>query len=411
MEKNQVKKIFFFWILASFSFVLVAFVDRRTGLYTIQILAQILCAALFVLRYNSLDSIGRSLLIVFFFCFAQMFINPSFFRMSTCAYTFLFFVSFIVYRQLLREGVVTYEAFLYWLKIALILYSSVLFIQQIQSLTGMPVFNLRSNLISKFKLNSLTSEPSNLAIVVPAYFFTYIKMREIQYHRKYNITADIKSDLLVWFLFFYTSFSCGSMSAFFAAAVILMYFINKNNFKYVAITIASFMVILPLFAYFQIFNFDRLEAFLQALFAFNPISLINIDPSSACRIIPYYIYVQSIDPFDWRFWLGHGIDQAENASRFLILTTKYNMETVDLTRNIGAINITSFFYDYGFFAAVFFLTALKKSITKKWLSYEMFFYIAVFSIVAMNHRVLWLFLMLMTTVSYFKSKSGFYANK
>ena len=398
----QFNKFLLYAILASFTFVLIALTNRENGMYAVQIFVQALCLLIFFLRLKIDGPIAKILLMMLCACWLQVFFNSNHFRYSTVVYTSLFVFTFLVYRRLLETVNPPLETFVRWIKIVLFSFFVVLIVQQIQSLNGFSVFNYASDGVTKFKLNSLASESSNLTMVVCAYFFTYIKCREIQCKGKYNFSKCLKKDLMVWISFIYTSLTCASMSGFIAVAVFMLYFVNKRNVKYVIIAVAIFVLIVPLFAFFQIFDLTRLEHFLSILMSFDPMTLIEEDPSAACRVIPYWVYIQSINPIDIHFWIGHGIDQAESVSKHLILSSKYTRETIDLSRNIGSTNITAFFYDYGFVAALLFIKSLKRIVSDKWKSYEMFMYVALFAVLPINHRTLWLFLMLMTTIRYYK---------
>lgn len=391
------ERLLFYLILSSFSFVFMGLVDLKNSINYFQFFTEILCFILLFFKYRRLNKTSVLLFLLVIVCWGQYFFNPSSFRSSTVLYTVLFASVFFVFSQVLKKNVVQLDEFVEFIKLALIIYSVVLLVQQIQSLSGLIVFNLNSDKSSRFKLNSLSWESSNLSLLVPAYFFVYIKCREIQLRTKYSISRCIYKDKIVWFCFLYLCLTCGSMSGLISVCVTMSYFINKKNIIYVVMGCVLAVMLVPLLAIFDVFKIERLYNLWNAVLSMDYKTIIIVDASAACRIIPYWVYVNSVNFADWHFWLGHGIDQAEIIAKNLIISDYFE-------RNIGATNITSFFYNYGLISTFLFMKFLKQSISKHWLSFKMFFYFALFSIVSLNHHVLWLFIFLMVTLKFFEQK-------
>ncbi len=345
-----------------------------------------------------IDNIGRLLICIVLVCLLQSILNPATFRLTTVAYTMLFVAVFITYRILLNKEIVQLDTFMIIIKYALVLYSIVLLVQQVQSLANLEIFNVNSDHSSKFKLNSLTWESSNLCLIAPAYFISFIKCREIQLARRYNIKTDIKNDRLVWLLFMYLQLTCGSMTGFIVIVAVMLYFFKLKNIFSIGVSgIVAMFIVLPMITQYEVFNFDRIKQLYDVIFTLDPTVISMMDASSACRIVPTIVYFQSVDILDWQFWLGRGVDSLEEISKYLIINDNFE-------RNIGATNILSFFYDYGIIAGCLFLVALKRSISTNWLSYTMLLYLVIYSVSPINHHKLWIFLILLSTVQYFEKQ-------
>lgn len=399
LNGNRIDEILFTFILITFSFIIHSFMyEGSTTLYLPQVAIEVICFLYMVINLRRIDNIGRLLIGMVVVCLLQSILNPATFRLTTVAYTMLFVAVFIAYRILLNKRIVRLDAFLVIIKYALILYAIVLLIQQVQSLANLEIFNVNSDRSSKFKLNSLTWESSNLCLIVPAYFISYIKCREIQLARRYNIKRDFKADRLVWLLFLYLQLTCGSMTGFIVIVAVMLYFFKLKNIFSIGVSgIIAMFIVLPMITQYEVFNFDRIKQLYDVIFTLDPTVISMMDASSACRIVPTMVYFQSIDLSDWQFWFGRGVDSLEEISKYLIINDNFD-------RNIGATNIFAFLYDYGIIAGLLFLVALKRSISSKWFSYVMFLYLAIYSVSPINHHKLWIFLILLSTVKYFESQ-------
>ncbi len=327
------------------------------------------------------------------------------FRISTVLYTMLLGSSFLFFSRLFKYETIKVAQFRGFIKWMIIVLALVLFIQQVQTVIGIEVFNLVSDGSSKFKLNSLAKESSKLALMVPLLLYTYITLREIELNHKYVIKKEIFHDRNVWLLAIYTGFTCGSMTAFIAFPFFFIRFLNFRNTNLFSIVLffILFILFVPFLGEYDIIRMDRIIELFSALSTGDIKIVIDEDPSAACRIVPTWLFFNSFSIFDFSTWLGHGIDASKDICTFMIT----DREEVD----IGAMNIFSLFYDYGLVAGIIWIQFVKSIISQKWVSYEMFIYVGLFYSVTINHHLIWLFLMLMYVLKQFRMSSYNINNK
>jgi hypothetical protein len=393
--KCKLSKYIATYIIFIFTIILYAFVNRDTNLNDLQIYSMFVFSFLF-LFYNiyKRDILYFTLIVVMFF---SAYYNINSFRLSTILYSCMFIFTYLLYLKATIIGKMTISYYMTVLKIIIYSYTIVLIIQQVSTLMNIPVFNqcwvFSTN---KMKLNSLSLEPSNTTLILPLLMLSYAKMQEILNKKDYLelLHIIIKKDKIVWVAFFYVMLTCGSMTTFFSLPVFFLYFFRKriNPLK-----IISIIFIICLISYISItFNKQAYIRFseLLSLFTSTPDVVLDQDASASVRIVPYIEYFKSINIFNIRTWLGHGIDSSELFYTDAIVG--------DSDRKIGAMNITSLFYDYGLIAGLIFILAIKKAIAHSFFSYEMLFYFLLFSVLPINHYVLWLFMILMSTNYIFK---------
>lgn len=399
-DKHNLSKHVAIYIILIFSVILYVFVDRLTGLNNLQIYSMYCVPFLLIFVYNKIYKAELLFYILMLVLIISALLNLKYFRLSTTLYSFMFILTYILYLRVLRFRGMNITNYMDLIKIIIYLYAIVLIIQQISVIMNIPVFNLCwSSLSNKMKLNSLSVEPSHSTLILPLLMFSYIKMKEVLNEYDYSWSKDLKKDKLIWLSFFYVMLTCGSMTTFFSLPVFLLYFFRKR-FKIINVLIVILIVSLALFIISKFNNLIllRVNNLLSVLFSVNPGKIADQDASSAVRIVPYIEFFKSIDIFNIHTWFGHGIDSSER------LYTQVIMGVENSDRRVGAMNITSLFYDYGLIAGSIFIIALKKATTSKFISYEMLFYFLLFSVITINHYVLWLYLILMSTNYYFERK-------
>ena len=228
--------------------------------------------------------------------------------------------------------------------------------------------------------------------------FSYVKISEcLRNGLRYNLLKNFKQDIYVWLAFLYVCFTSGSLTVFFSLSVFLTYFLRKRV-----------LIFIPLFLFLVVIGFVLSDPESQLVNRFLILTqslkggagnIINKDISASVRIIPYIEFFKSFDLLTISTWLGHGVDQFELNSTRLILGPE-SMEH----RNIGAKSILALFYDHGIITGILFCIFLFKNTSPKFFSFETLFYILIYSVITLNHYVLWLYIMLMFTNRHFASK-------
>lgn len=324
----------------------------------------------------------------------QYLVNPEKIRWSTIIYTMMFGFTFIAYKQLLNRNYFTIKDYQNLLKYLIIAYAIVLLIQQFCVLTGLPIFNVSNyHPTDKWKLNTLTSEPSHSARVVGLLMYCYISVIELVMKRKYNFRLDFKNDKWVWMSFIWTMVSMGSGTAFLFIPLILLKFVRFKNIIPILILFSSIYFVTDIFG---ITSFDRAYKTVLATLTLNPSVIIEADHSAAFRIVPMIILAQRIGLSTLNDWFGFGIDYV---SSFL------SSEVPGLPEGWTGGGLFQLWVDFGFISFLLFLIFNFFEVLKKgdYLSY-IFWFMLVF-IQGINNQIVWLCIVLLFTNIYFQKIS------
>ncbi len=385
------------WILFVLSVVIYYFADNKTGFYQILVVSMYFSPFLFLFCVKGIEGTDVLLIISLLTMFVNGIWHPEFFRASTVLYSGMFVSTFLLYKNLIYRKALTINLYTAFVKFIIFAYFVVLIIQQIQVFLHLPVFNQCWIFEGdSYKLNSLSMEPSNTLLIIPLFLFSYIKMMEIlRNEEKYLLQHCYKEDKWIWVAAMYVCFTSGSTSVFFTVPFLMCYFLSEKNLSY--IFLLPFIIVIGI-VLLSVYKNELLNRFIDVstgLLMINEGGIKSIDGSSACRIIPIVEFFRTIE-LSPDLIFGHGVDRMEIHNTILIVG--------DPERKIGAKNILAQFYDYGWISGICFMIFLFKTIAPKLFSFESFFYIAAFTIITLNHYVLWLFICLMFTNQFFEKK-------
>lgn len=395
------KKLFYLYLI-SLTIVIRYFVnDENLNYFLIGSMMLLSFVGLFIKAYIKTDSFLPLLMILIMFLFSFLAHRESF-RSSTILYSLLFVTSFLSYTVIWDKSKVKISSVMKLIKYIIYAYAIVLFIQQIQSFSGMThVFNLASDFSSKWKLNSLSMESSNTAMIIPLLMYCYIRLQELLLGEKLEIKQIYKRDKKIIIIFLYVTLTNGAMTALFTLPIFCLYFLRVKDIKYIiGVVIFGFGLAMGL-KYAGVIEFDRITKVINAFFTFDINTIVDVDPSAACRIVPYFNYINAFNPLDPNFWIGHGIDSAETLADYQILAIGEAKE------GIGAMNIFSTFYDYGFIMTISFVLFVYKFAITKVKSFDTLIYVLLYSVVPFNHYMLWIFLAYMFLVKRYGIKYKF----
>lgn len=143
------------------------------------LLISVMCISpIFLLKYPiiipQVDAplIGLCTMMIFF----PLVLHPETMRWSTVLYSCMFCLYFMSFVRVLYHSPFTGEDFLKVLRGLLFAYCIVLIIQQFCVLTGLPIFNVSNYTpLDPWKLNSLMSEPSHSARIIPIMMYMYLR--------------------------------------------------------------------------------------------------------------------------------------------------------------------------------------------------------------------------------------------
>lgn len=384
--------------MIALSVVLRDFLQDESGRYSILVYTMYLTPFIYLFRRVRL---GVTELLLFLMLVA-MYLNatqfqPHYFRSSTFFYSCMFVFTFLLYRSIVIRGAISIQAVARFVRYVMYAYCVVLLFQQFQVLIGDQPWNAPVYMANKWKLNSLSMEPSNTILVMAVLIFAHIKLQEmIRGERKYRLSHVIHADKWVWLAYLYVNLTCGSMSVLFVMPVLACYFLNKRSLRYLPVVLIVLVLAGKLLAqaYPQLITrfTDLLTVFFNNSEATSQM-VAEVDPSSAVRFVPYMEFFRSFDILSLDTWFGHGIDQLE------VLCT--DVVVSDVERSIGANNILSLFYDYGLIPGIFFFVFLSHAILPRLISFQTGYYLLVFTVLPLNHYITWLMVCLFFTVNHF----------
>lgn len=229
-------------------------------------------------------------------------LHPETIRWSTILYTCMFALYFMSFVRVLYYSDFSAEDLKKLLKWLLYAYFIVLLIQQFCVLTDLPIFNLSNyNPNHPWKLNSLMSEPSHAARIIPIIMYFYINLTE-----ENNIKDSIRENKLVWISFLWPILTMGSATAFLFVFIVLLKFVDiRQVFSVLFITVTLGVSILLLS---ENKTANRMINFSKAVITLDEKKMIETDHSASSRVVPSFMALKylSLDSKDG--WFGHGVD-------------------------------------------------------------------------------------------------------
>ena len=237
-----------------------------------------------------------------------MVFHPETMRWSTVLYTCLFCLYFMAFARVLVVKVYDSTDFAQLLKGLIYAYCIVLIIQQFCVLFGLPIFNVSNYTpLEPFKLNSLMSEPSHSARIIPVLMFFYILAKEHEIGKKYVLKEHFSNDRKVWIAFLWPVLTMGSATAFiFLLIIIFKVFPSFKRANTILVVIAGLLIISM--AASDNHNFDRAFRFSKAVLTLDEKQIIKADGSGAHRIVQSFRGARFVGLNDKDDWVGHGVD-------------------------------------------------------------------------------------------------------
>lgn len=323
--------------------------------------------------------------------------QPANMRWSTVMYSIMFGVTFIAYNRLLFRHKLSIESYHKLLMYLIYAYFIVLLIQQICVLTGLPIFN-ESNYISadKWKLNSLSAEPSHSARIMAFLMYCFITIKEVVLKRKYNFQLDIKSDKWVWLSFLWTMLTMGSGTAFVFIPIVLLKFIRFKTLLPLMVIVSISLLIINMLG---ISVFERTFSIFIATLTFDIDTMIKADHSASLRIVPMIILAQMTDLTTLNGWFGHGIDFV---SGFL------SQVIPGVPEGFTSGGMFLLLIEYGFIPFILFLIFSLSASFKKGDYLSIVFWFMLVFMYGVNSQIVWLCIILLFTNKYFIKKMNSY---
>ena len=347
-----------------------------------------------ILRFFEFDKLDFLLLLflITIAIFPTLF-HPDTMRWSTVLYSVMFGLTFIAYKQLLRQKHFSVLNYIKILKLIIYAYFIVLLIQQFCVLTGLPVFNVSNYDVQEpWKLNALASEPSHSGRILPLLMYSYITIYEKLLNRSYDFKKDVKADKWVWIAFVWSVTTMGSGTAILFLFVFLTKFIRlKKLIKTISISIMLILMI----GLVENKSVQRTKEVILATLTLNEDVILNADHSAAMRILPVMVAFEKAGFNSLNDWVGNGVDFTTN---FL------SDEIPGLAEGTSGGGMFQIWLEYGFISfALFVMFSLFNSYRKRDYVSFLFWFLLVFAY-GVNNQIVWLCIVLLYTNQYFEKK-------
>lgn len=269
-------------------------------------------------------------------------LHPETMRWSTILYSCMFCLFFMSFVRVFLYSNFTANDFLKTLKGLIFAYCIVLIIQQICVLTGLPIFNVSNySPLEPWKLNSLMSEPSHSARIIPLLMYVFIALKTAQ-NANYTFIQSLKEDKLVWIAFMWPILTMGSATAFIFMWFVFLKFTQLKKLIPSFLAIGTILIVLSFFSDNK--SIKRVHKVVYATLTFDEEAIIKADHSASFRIVPTIQGAKEIGFSDLDDWFGHGIDAEQQLIKPLPSVTKGSAGAFYLYINWGIFVATLFWW-------------------------------------------------------------------
>lgn len=335
-------------------------------------------------RFSRLDLPFFSLailLIVF-----PLVVDPGSYRLTTVAYSVMFFFSFMVYVKAFNSSAISEIEYAKIIKVIIYAYTIMLLLQQLCVLLGLPVIN-SSNYYppEPWKLNALSAEPAHSARIMSLLMYSLIVVSDGSARGRYTFREIVEKDLLVWLSYLWCIFTMGSVTG-------LVFFM------FVSLTLVRLKNIFPLifagvifggiFSFFEISSLARFSDFVIAVLSFDLETMFKVDLSAAIRIAPQIIVASSVEVFSVNGLFGNGID----------FTSTFLSEKVPgLSDSASGGGMFQIWVEYGFIVFLFFTVLTFKVCVLGNDRFSVLFWFFMVFMYGINSQIVWLTIFVLYT--------------
>ncbi len=321
-------------------------------------------------------------------------INPESVRWSTVFYSLLFSFSFIAYDNILRKSKIQVDQIEKAVRILLLSFFCLLLIQQICVLMGLPVlFASQYSAIYPWKLNTLSAEPSWAARSMGMLMFAYILLHEIRTTERYSFNKYLQKDIYVWLGFLWSMLTMQSATA---IPFLMLVFWKTLSGKFLGVALVLIIVAAESGLLGSSIGFNRLFSILEALISLDYLAVVEADRSGSIRIAPLLILAENVEFFTVAGLFGNGIDSVSSVLSLYI---------IGLPEGFTAGGMMIVWYEYGFLSFLSFcLFSISSSGAVRSISNFILWLMIVF-LGGINIQYVWGYLMLATSVEYFRRQA------
>lgn len=317
--------------------------------------------------------------------------HPETMRWSTVLYSCMFCLYFMAFIRVLFDSTYSNDNLLRILKLLIYAYCIVLIIQQFCVLTGLPIFNISNySLKEPWKLNSLMSEPSHSARIIPVLMYLFVCCEEKQkMGEKLSLKESFRNSKLVWLSFLWCVCTMGSATAFIFMWIVLAKFINL---KKILPTIAvCFSVFTAMFYISENKSVIRARNILAATLTLDEDKILSADGSGGSRVVPTIQATKVIGITSISDLFGHGIDADQTIIKPMPGFTKGQSGSFFLWINYGAI-----------VAIIWWVFSLKVCYIPENFVSLLIWLLIIFSYGGFNNQIVWMTLTILYTYKYIR---------
>ena len=313
--------------------------------------------------------------------------HPATLRWSTVLFMATFWVTYITfYNLVVVEKSFSKDYFVSLIRKLIYAYFIVLILQQCLLLIGIRIFPLL-NLVQDLKrgvgANSLSYEPSSVAVILSFAYLSLLRMREIDFGHKLTWSEVWENERLATIAFIYTMIGIVSGTAMVALAMIAIYFIPKKNYM---LSLFIILIIALIFFNVDFLPLNRARDSFLAFLTLDSAKIMQADGSAAARIIPIANTLTKLDLTTWEGWFGHGVD--------------YGLSKWIFSERVMIGGIA----DYGFLSFIIMQLVVYSCMIKHFFSLETLLWIFIGLLTLGNVPLNWGAMMMFTVVRYFQTE-------
>lgn len=313
--------------------------------------------------------------------------HPETLRWSTVLYSCMFCINFMAFAHVLQKGGYSLQLLSSVVKWILYAYCVVLIIQQFCVLFGLPIFNVSNYwVLDPWKLNSLMSEPSHAARVIPILMYIYIQIQK-KLHKNYNIKESLRNDKWTWLAFIWPAMTMGASTFYVFAIFILFTFLSKKKIVFSAVLLFSVMTAIFFVEHPKI---DRAKRVVQATLTLDEDSIISADHSASFRIVPTIRAAKYVGFTSYENYTGYGVDADTRLIPPIVGGPK-----------VGSGGAFSTVINFGIMCGVLiWLWSFKICYIKGEVASLLIWFFGIFIVGGINYQISWLILILLYSFKY-----------
>lgn len=340
------------------------------------------------------------------FLFATMIVRNEETRISSAIYSCMFFIVAISFFRGLYGGIIKLATYMKLCRILVMAYFIVLVIQQICVLVGLPIFNVILDYTSiegsKWKLSSLSDEPSHAARIVALLTFSYIAAYGLLHRKEYSFIEECKkhkSERIFWFAFLWTMLTMQSSTALLFVTIILFKFFLSGKVRMTSVLVGSVCVLIAMLAFSNNRLMKRNINIIAATLTLDEKAIVEADHSGAHRIVPNIILAKRVEALSMDGLFGFGMDTSKKVV--------YRNFPGWMDENVaGGGGVFQIWYDFGLIVFLLYVVgSLKYCTTRKDKTSYLFWFLLVF-VNTLNTQITWLAIMLLAANKYYIEKQS-----